>query len=162
MNGQTRKRLYIDISKRDGEYCKCCGALGSERQLVVDHRDNNNYNNSLDNLQLLCRTCNYIKNPRRPFDLCVITDKSSTSLKISRSKEPEFRKYIYDKLDENGGREKDVGLGKRTLINGGAETVGISPVTAKRYLDKMCSIAGDLKCDKGFWIMYKQPTDITI
>jgi len=71
MNGTTRKKLYKMISNRDGEYCKGCSKLPSEGQLVVDHRDNNNSNNSLRNLQLLCRTCNFIKNQKRPVDKCV-------------------------------------------------------------------------------------------
>jgi len=62
MNGVTRKKLFPLIATRDGEYCRCCGALPDERQLVIDHKDNDNSNNNLTNLQLLCRTCNYLKN----------------------------------------------------------------------------------------------------
>ena len=36
-------------------------------------------------------------------------------------------------MDEHGKLEE------RDLINSGAQIIGISPVTAKRYLDKMCS-----------------------
>ncbi len=68
MNGITRKKLYPIIVSRDGEYCKCCGVLSTEQQLVIDHKDNDNSNNGLLNLQLLCRTCNYLKNPRQPLD----------------------------------------------------------------------------------------------
>ena len=71
MNGKTRKKLYKLIAFRDGEFCKQCEKLPSQGQLVVDHIDDNNSNNSLDNLQLLCRACNYKKNARRPLDLCV-------------------------------------------------------------------------------------------
>ena len=138
MNGPTRIKLYKTIVKRDGEYCRCCGALAEERQLVLDHKDNNNKNNNLLNLQFLCRSCNYLKNPRRPVDECVseYESGSQTEIQISRTKEPEFRKFVFHELNEFGK------VSENDVINAGAEDVGISPVTAKRYLDKMCSSRG--------------------
>jgi len=59
------------IAERDGEFCRKCEKLPSEGQLIIDHIDNNNDNNSFDNYQLLCRSCNYKKNPSRPLDQCV-------------------------------------------------------------------------------------------
>ena len=62
--------MYAMLVKRDGERCKNCSCTSKERQLVVDHIDNNNNNNKLDNLQLLCRRCNFFKDSR-PIDKCV-------------------------------------------------------------------------------------------
>lgn len=143
MNGKTRKKLYAIIAERDGEYCLGCQALPSERQLIVDHIDNNQLNNNLENLQLLCRTCNFNKNPRgaeRPLDLCVRSEPSRyAAISTNRVKEPLFRGYVYEKLDSDGS------LDYKELIYSGAEEVGISPATAKRYLDKMCSKEGKLE-----------------
>ena len=142
MNGPTRKKLYECVAKRDGEYCKGCGALPHERQLVLDHKDNNNANNDPTNHQLLCRRCNYLKNPRRPVDICECENEAqehTSELDESRVKEPLFRKYVLHQLNEYGN------VPEKELIDSGAEVVGISPVTAKRYLDKMCSLAGLLK-----------------
>jgi len=138
MNGPTRKKLYAYVSKRDGGYCKGCGALSSERSLVLDHIDNNNANNHPSNHQLLCRRCNYLKNPRRPFDNVneCVTDGDAREIEISKIKEPSFRKFVYHELNEsNEVPESD-------LVNSAAEDIGISPVTAKRYLNKMCSSRG--------------------
>jgi len=138
MNGPTRIKLNKTIAKHCGEYCRGCGALPEERQLVIDHKDNNNQYNDLNNLQLLCRRCNYLKNPRRPVDECVSECESGaqTEIQINKSKEMSFRKFVYHELNEyNKVSEHD-------LINVGAEDIGISPVTAKRYLDKMCSSRG--------------------
>jgi len=77
MNGPTRKKLYTRIAERDGEFCQKCEKLSSEGQIIVDHIDNNNSNNSFENLQLLCRSCNYKKNPRRPVDECVSENEKS-------------------------------------------------------------------------------------
>ena len=142
MNGHTRAKMYQILAKRDGEYCQGCHALPSEKQLIVDHKDNNPKNNKYENLQLLCRACNYVKNPRgRPLDLCErkggIEDQSE--LEVSRQKEPAFRKLINQQLNEQ--RQ----IPEKELIDSACEVVGISPVTGKRYLDKMCSSMGILK-----------------
>jgi len=138
MNGITRKKLYRFISQRDGEFCRGCGALSFERQLVVDHRDNDNRNNEPTNHQLLCRKCNYLKNPRRPVDLCVSVDESpdQSELEVNRTREPIFRKFVCHEINER------TSIQELELINSGSEISGISPVTAKRYLNKMCSPLG--------------------
>jgi len=137
MNGPTRIKLYKIIAKRDGEYCKCCYALAEEKQLILDHKDNDNKNNDLLNLQFLCRSCNYLKNPR-PVDECVSECESGaqTEIQVNQRKEPAFRKFVYHELNEYGE------VTEHDLISAGAEDIGISPVTAKRYLDKMCSSRG--------------------
>ena len=154
MNGPTRKKLYEFLCNRDGEYCKCCGKLPREGQLVVDHRDNNNENNNPENHQLLCRQCNYLKNPRRPVDECVSEEEThdQSELEVSRLREPFFRKYAYHLVNE----QKTVP--EIDIINSGAEHVSISPVTAKRYLNKMCSSIGLLErkhIGKSINIQYK-------
>jgi len=144
MNGNTRKKLYITCVQRNGNTCQKCGISDDKKQLIIDHIDNNNYNNSLENLQLLCRRCNYLKNPRRPFDECVSECSDfESSIKINQTKEHEFRQWAYEELDSKRS------ILKREFINRGAEVVKISPVTAKRYLDKMCSKAGILKICNG-------------
>ena len=48
---------------RDGykdEVCECCGLsewMGKKIPLELHHKDGNHYNNSLDNLQILCSNC---------------------------------------------------------------------------------------------------------
>jgi len=142
MNGITRKKLYQLLVKRDGEYCKCCGKLPHEASLVIDHRDNNNNNNTLTNLQILCRTCNFIKNPRnRPLDLCVNNKSNSDNescIAINRKKEPLFKEFICNEID----RKDAVNLNE--IINDAAAKVDISQVTAKRYLDKLTANEGEL------------------
>ncbi len=143
MNGQTRKKLYAILATEEGEYCKCCGLLPSEGQLVVDHKDNDNSNNARENLQLLCRRCNYLKNPRRPLDMCVNEEEygDETELQNSKKNEPLFRKYVFSRLNESS----DGQIPERELYYGGSEHIGNSPVTCQRYLMKMCSVEGVLR-----------------
>jgi len=149
MNGPTRKKLYNYLADKDGEYCRCCGALPSERQLVVDHRDNNNSNNTPTNWQLLCRSCNYLKNPR-PVDVCVSeSEAQATELQVNRTKEPQFKRMLAQLINEKEYHEE------KDLINSIAERLDLSPVTVKRYLDKVCS-------SHGVYQRYKERSSVVI
>ena len=140
MNGPTRKKWYVFLVKRDRECCKHCDKCPPEVNLVVDHRDNNNDNNSPENLQLLCRRCNYLKNPRRPLDSeREYVREEETELQKSNRTEPLFRKFVFREINEL--RE----VPRSELINSGAEDIEISPLTTGRYLDKMCSSRGLLE-----------------
>jgi 5-methylcytosine-specific restriction endonuclease McrA len=60
----VRRWQYLFLAARDGERCARCG-LDRERarkrnipfQLTIHHIDHNPSNNSPENLQLLCRSC---------------------------------------------------------------------------------------------------------
>jgi hypothetical protein len=141
MNSKTRKRIYPILSGRDGEFCAGCNVIGSFQSLCVDHIDNNNRNNELDNLQLMCRKCNVKKNPRRKVkptnDLKGIQDpRTSMEIQLNRRYEPIFREW----LDEQVMRYERIDL--RDAIDSGAEITGASIQTIGRYLKKTCSTAG--------------------
>lgn len=54
------RKIYLEIAKANFPWvCSSCGALRgkSGMDLVVHHRDMNNRNNSLNNLQILCQGC---------------------------------------------------------------------------------------------------------
>jgi hypothetical protein len=155
MNGNTLRKRFALVAQRDGECCKRCGARSTERQLILDHIDNNPKNNRLDNLQILCRPCNYLKNPRRPVNLCVsggVVETKSAEITINQTKEPQFRKYLLHELNERGS------LPLKDFIYSSAEIIQISPETAKRYLNKICSSAGICQIktiDNTDYIQYK-------
>ena len=57
-NSSKRRRLIEEGVKE--EKCECCGLsewMGKPIPLELHHRDFNHYNNSLDNLQILCANC---------------------------------------------------------------------------------------------------------
>jgi hypothetical protein len=140
MNGPTRKKYYTMVAKRDGEYCRGCQVLSQEKPLVLDHINNNNRDNRPENFQLLCRHCNYMKNPRRePLDMCVNEWESGdmpAELQINRTKEPQFKQYLASEILENGQ------VSQKEIVNSSAELLDLSPITIGRYLDKVCSKAG--------------------
>jgi len=144
MNSRKRKIAYPYLKNEFGAYCQMCQALESERELIIDHIDNNNRNNNPSNWQFLCYTCNYIKNPRlkerkEPLDVCGGVYDSlyrETEITINREKEPKFRKYV----ELIVGEEKQVP--QQDLINGGAEMFECSQKTTRRYLEKLTSSEG--------------------
>ena len=160
MNSRKRKPAYPYLKNVFGPYCRGCQALESERKLEVDHIDNKNSNNNPSNWQFLCRSCNYIKNPRlkerEPLDVCVGGSKpfdTPSEIKINRTKEPLFRKYAEEEVKAN------VQVQEQELINSGAEKLEFSPVTANRYLKKMYSSAGKLqriKTKEEYYIIMKR------
>ena len=160
MNSRMRKKAYPYLKNMFGPYCRGCQALESERKLVIDHIDNNNKNNNPNNWQFLCRSCNYIKNPRleerEPLDVCVGGSKpfdTPSEIKINREREPLFRKYAEEEVKAN------VQVQEQELINSGAEKLEFSPVTANRYLKKMYSSAGKLqriKTKEEYYIIMKR------
>ena len=151
MNSRDQKKWFKFLTKRDGSYCQMCNISKRKRKLVIDHMDNNNNHTYPDNLQLLCYSCNYKKNPRlserEPFDnVCESVSNNHnnnhhlstipTEIMINKAKEPKFIIYTKETIDEHGKWEE------KDLINSGAQVVGVSQVTAKRYLNKLCSTAG--------------------
>lgn len=142
MNKQTHDKLFPLIkNKQKGEYCLNCfkspfelQSTGQDPNLVIDHKNNNNADNRLENLQLLCRSCNTKKNHWRkaePFE------RSATpEIIINRKNENRFRNYTLGRILDpvnNGSLEHD------SLIADGAEFIGCSVQAIKNYLIKMTS-----------------------
>ena len=148
MNSRMNKKARAYLNKKFGAYCRGCQALESERKLEVDHKDNNNSNNNPNNWQYLCYSCNYIKNPRlkerkkEPLDVCGGVSQpfdTPSEIKINRTKEPLFRKYVEEEVKANGQ------VLEQELINSGAEKFELSIRTTPRYLKKMYSSEGKLQ-----------------
>jgi hypothetical protein len=136
MNSRERNFVYPLIAQRDGEVCRCCGKLASETKeqfLLIDHKDNNNSNNHIDNLQLLCRSCNYLKNPRRdPSE----ERPQTPEMKKGERMERYFRNWLFGLITENHKWLLE------DIIDAGAEKTGGSTETIKRYVRKCISSEG--------------------
>jgi len=141
MNGNTTRKKRQMLITKYGEFCTCCGKLPDEGTLVLNRKDNDNKNTRLENLQLLCRSCVNLRNKTDVNDdLCVNTQtKKETCLSINREKVPLFKEFIHKTIP----RGHSVAL--RAIVYSGAEEIGASPVTVKRYLDTMASRSGELE-----------------
>ncbi len=159
-NKAARYYAYLYLVKRDNPADECgkcakCNVTDNDRELVIDHIDGNPYNWREDNLRLLCRSCNvpWKKTTEPPAIIkseCVNAkdagevervglSQSSVEIQINLDKEPKFRSavqfYVFTKRQ----------AGYTDVVYRFAEEIGISPVTADRYLKKMTSDAGPLK-----------------
>ena len=61
--GHVSKKLRLEIYKRDGFRCRCCGRTDTEVDLEIDHIKpiSKGGKSTYDNLQTLCRDCNQKK-----------------------------------------------------------------------------------------------------
>jgi HNH endonuclease len=141
MNSKTRKRLYQILSARDGEFCARCGIVGSFKTLCIDHVDNNNSNNDLDNLQLLCRSCNTKKNPRgkakpenRSYEFEILNQ--SEELRLKKKYTRKFLPWLEWQIKRYGR------VLVKEIIYSGAKISGASIKTITDYLNVECSAAG--------------------
>lgn len=144
MNKDTRDRIYpLVVEKQKGEYCVICNSdpwiliqIGRSPTLCIDHINNNNNDNRLSNYQLLCKSCNTKKNHpsiAEPFER-----KPTPEMIKGRKDESDFRRWVAGHYMEN----ENIGLSLDYLLNTGAEIVGNSQESCKRYLAKMTSTAG--------------------
>ena len=147
MNSRDRAIWYPKVvQKQHGEYCRGCGKAISKPYtsvlplwicscLYIDHMDNSPNHTVIENLQLLCPSCNRIKNPKkkefipeRPF--------TPEMAKNTKYEEP-WRRWINNQILEDGG------ILVSEAINGGAERFGLSPETTRKYFLKVSSDQGN-------------------
>jgi len=152
MSGPKRKRVYEILVRRDGEYCFIGGERGNTTSLIIDHWDNDNNNIAFENLHLLCRSMNSVKNPRGRdhrhkllSSACVSANSSqeiidgsqlriqSMELAINQKAEPAFRHWLFANIARTGI------VPMQEAIDAGSEVAHVSLETIKRYLRKVTS-----------------------
>lgn len=171
---KDKEYLKTLLIERNGQKCMFCGAHADRASLELDHINENTHDNKLENLRLVHHACNakaYHANRRaRKTGLsypCVSERKSdgmpssspesvhgdgtliaketvdysegSPEMQVNDFAETAYRNWSIAML-----RQRRLML-KKELVNAGAEEVGVSPVTTRRYLDKLTSIKGSLK-----------------
>ena len=109
MSKYQRNYWYPKVAERQhGEYCNGCGisieSIWKNRQfsgLIVDKINNDgNHNicdNKVDDFQLLCRTCNNIKNPTGSKP---IVREMSESESTNRRAEKPLMEWLYDMISK--------------------------------------------------------------
>lgn len=143
-----RQRNFWLIKKAVGDqwFCKGCGKevfKDKEPKALIDHIDNDSSNNLSINIQVLCRSCNKIKNPNKSFEPRKIQTQSEfTNLRV----EDAWRNWVADKVLTSNGE----GFPIDDIINAGAELFDCSPETIeRRYMKKITSSAGKFEEENG-------------
>ena len=112
-----------------------------EPKAIIDHIDNNPDNNKVENHQILCRSCNRRKNPKRHRNRVIHTASEQTN---KRAEHP-WRKWVINKIMASTD-----GFSVDEAIYSGAELFDISPDTIdRRYLPKFTSLASKYCEDEG-------------
>ena len=145
MNSRARNKILDKYSKGELFVCELCVRnvyRNIEPKAIVDHRDNNPQNNDPENHQILCRSCNRKKNPKRHRARSIHTQSEKTN---ARAEGP-WRDWVINKImhEPGGGYPID------EAIFSGAELFNVSPDTIdRRWLPKLTSTAGKYTEDQG-------------
>lgn len=141
MNKRIRDIVYPMLIEKQGEQCVECGVqiwmleeMGKQAILFIDHIDNNNGNNSIRNLQLLCRSCNTKKNWTRENNIEPTTRNAPLELQLSKKNKKKAKKYIYGRMDA-----ENYALNYEDLIDDLTEFLGNSQQANKNYIKSFCS-----------------------
>lgn len=144
MNKRQRDMLYpFVVARQGGEFCVGCGRAkqglirdGHKAEFCLDCIDNSGDHSKVENLQLLCHSCNTTKN--HPLTDVPFHRSATPEMIVGKRYEGDFRRWVagFFMENENAGLEYDF------LVSSGAEKVSCSTETIKRYLKKMTSEQG--------------------
>lgn len=136
--------------------CDICGKSSmneSFEKIIIKNSDSTRGNIS----RTVCMSCIHSeisKLCKKEKEQVIQNNGNETELQISRSREPKFRGYIFEKLS----KKEDMKWEYSDAVYSGAEAVGLSSKTTRKYLNKLCSSEGILKiiCEgKKSYIKYK-------
>jgi hypothetical protein len=151
MNSRNRKKYFQMIVERDGgAFCFVGGEHLTFETAIIDHLNNDNSDNRLENLHLLCPSMNSVKNCRgrdkrhqilSPMSGNIYTQMfenerlrtNSVELIINMKAEPNFKHWLFWKIIHDGT------IFFEKALNGGAAFARISQETIRRYLKKELS-----------------------
>jgi hypothetical protein len=151
MNSRNRNKNLEEIAKRDGGLiCFIGGEILDRQDARIDHWDNNNSNNKLENLHILCPSMNSVKNPRRHDKrykvlspiygnmyerMCDNVRLHTNSIEIIKNMqaEPDFKHWLFYKIVH------DDRIFFEDALDGGAAFARCSQETIRRYIKKEVS-----------------------
>jgi len=144
---QSRQYVGEHLDQTYGHKCSVCPATD---RLELDHVNGDPSDNRLANFQWLCKSCNLAArglNRTARLGECgsdqqVEDGVASAEIEINREKEPAFRKWLFTRVSDRRPLYKD------EAIYAGAETVGCSSQSTRRYLAKLVSAAGIYTTEK--------------
>lgn len=159
INPKINNKIYPGLAAIQGEYCRNCGKLPKEtpqNQLFVNFKDENQSNEDIANLQILCSECTSLKFFREIPDLEFDNRTATPEMKKNIRMEPLFRNWL------SGMVQLHHKIAVSEAIDSGAEYVDGSPETIKRYLKKLTSKTGNYRIVLGqrstLFIEWKEKT----
>lgn len=174
-NGRELKVIKSWLVKRCIEehgklICDICKNEKTERQLIIEHKDNDFLNWHPENLHLACQSCNIKKDPpyRNPGDIDNVRDgvrvfvqdllndeikPRTAEMQRNMRSEPAFISWLKREMN------KKLRMELEDVINSGAHISEVSVDTTRRYLKKLTSRLGpyniELDSSGMKWLVWK-------
>ena len=178
MNKRQRDRFYAATAFKElrlnqfatdgtimnlGEHCRGCGVMVAKNQKhatsdipigILDCIANDGDHSSVEKLQLLCKSCNAIKNPTIP------NNPNRGTMTYSQQKNEKgkrkFRPYAIKLMTDspNGNYEYD------DMVASGAEYCDLETVTIERYMKRLLSSKGPFMLVNGI-VFWKDNADVS-
>ena len=159
--------IYKMLAARDGDACLICGKTHPAVKLEIDHADGDIHNWDPENLHLLCKRDNLaLRNKSTREHIAIIRAYSASIVcERERTKGCSGEIEVTEIVDyRNGSIEMQANsyfenlvidfilttireqhqADRKDLINSAAQFARCSPITAKRYLEKLTSSIGPL------------------
>ena len=133
LSPQAYRLVKAILTKTQLGLCALCHEPGIEE---IDHINGDPSDNHADNLRGVHKSCNLRHRTKLTASVEVREREDSAEIEINRDAEPRYRKWLFERTG------KPSPLYSQEAVYGGAEIVGISPVTARRYLGKATSPQG--------------------
>lgn len=151
MNSRNRRKLIpLLVQRFGGMYCFIGGEELTLEDAVIDHWNNDNSDNRIENLSFLCKSMNSTKNCRGLGNrkqvlspMCgnaYLQMPESERLKINsveiiknRQAEPDFKHWLFWKI------KHELTISFESVLDGGAAFARCSQETVRRYLKKELS-----------------------
>jgi len=154
LSPQAYKIAFGLIYKAQQGSCQLC----QDPMQEIDHINGDPGDRRPDNLRGLCKSCNIRQRNLSAGPSAdsvnervnLAEQQDSAEIEINRDAEPRYRKWLFERT----GRKEP--LYSQEAIYGGAEIVGISPITARRYLGKVTSPQGS------YWVAVVKAANRTL
>jgi hypothetical protein len=141
LRGKAYDLRKADLLERDGPVCQNCKRTFPDDELLVHHKNGNQYDQRLSNTELNCRPCNTTESNQRRAALKISTDQ--------REKEKQRQAWPISGIAWEGKRHLQLEVDYEKSLD---QLLDQGPVTVGEALDRLAKITGSTQQTANWWL----------